>query len=458
MSARMPSGRMEQYRRILKQSSRLFHAVQAVPLPETTDENYTPALAGSHVFGPALSGFMLWLLREAVNSGKKRLYFLARDGYFMYQAALIFCERLCLPLECRYLSCSRYSLRVPVYHLDHESALDYVCRGGIGVTLQKILARAGLTAEEQKKTADCLRLSCGFDDVLPAGQLTAIRRLLANCRVFLADMDQHSGTAYPFLCGYLRQEGLLDGVPDALVDSGWVGSMQKTLDTVLSRLGRTQSLSGYYWGLYGLPPEAVRHNYHWYDFGPGNGLLRKAAFNNCLFEAVFTAPHGMTVGYREENGVYLPCYGGISEERVKFIELLGSYILAFIRVFADQTAAAAPSRREIWEARATAGRLLAMLMKHPSAQEAQVFGQIPFSDDVLDGKENFLAAQMTEQELMENHLLFRLFHRKSVIRQSAWYEGSAVRDSARPRRHIRGYTLYQYLLYLDRQLRYRFGG
>lgn len=65
---------------------------------------------------------------------------------------------------------------------------------------------------------------------------------------------------------------------------------------------------------------------------------------------------------------------------------------------------------------------------------------------------------MTEQELMENHLLFRLFHRKSVIRQSAWYEGSAVRDSARPRRHIRGYTLYQYLLYLDRQLRYRFGG
>ena len=37
-------------------------------------------------------------------------------------------------------------------------------------------------------------------------------------------MDAHSRGAFPDFAGYLRQEGLLDGSADALVDSGWVGS------------------------------------------------------------------------------------------------------------------------------------------------------------------------------------------------------------------------------------------
>ena len=53
--------------------------------------------------------------------------------------------------------------------------------------------------------------------------------------------------------GYLEQEGLLDKEKSALVDSGWVGSMQKTLNMVLNKLGREETLTGYYWGLYELP-------------------------------------------------------------------------------------------------------------------------------------------------------------------------------------------------------------
>ena len=45
------------------------------------------AAVGACVLGPALSAFVRWVLAEAVRTGKKRLYFLARDGYFMYQTA-----------------------------------------------------------------------------------------------------------------------------------------------------------------------------------------------------------------------------------------------------------------------------------------------------------------------------------------------------------------------------------
>ena len=43
------------------------------------------------VFMPAIVGFVDWVLAEAEKAGKTCLYFLARDGYLLYQVA----EELC---------------------------------------------------------------------------------------------------------------------------------------------------------------------------------------------------------------------------------------------------------------------------------------------------------------------------------------------------------------------------
>ncbi|MFR2562545.1 MAG: hypothetical protein ACLS8R_07550 [Anaeromassilibacillus sp.] len=243
-----------------------------------------------YVLAPALGEFTLWLLYHTLKSGKQRLYFLARDGYLMSRAALLFCETLQLPLVCRYLSCSRYSLRIPFFHLDQGAALDAICRGGIHVTLDQILARAGLTEQERRLVAGELSLPWKAGDVIPYAKLQEVRRRLQQCERFLDAMNCHSRDAMPGLAGYLQQEGLLEEVPDAIVDSGWVGSMQMALNEVLASMGRTKPLEGYYWGLYALPPGADRGAYHCYDFAPDHGLTPKIFFNNCLFEAIFTAP------------------------------------------------------------------------------------------------------------------------------------------------------------------------
>ena len=73
-----------------------------------------------NVLGPAINSFIIWVLQESRKNGVQRLYFLARDGYLMYQCARIYCEKQKLPIECRYLSCSRYSVRIPLFHMDME--------------------------------------------------------------------------------------------------------------------------------------------------------------------------------------------------------------------------------------------------------------------------------------------------------------------------------------------------
>ena len=61
------------------------------------------------VLAPTLYEFVLWVLQEALQSGTKRLYFLARDGYQMYLAARQLCKQYDLDIECRYLKVSRYT-------------------------------------------------------------------------------------------------------------------------------------------------------------------------------------------------------------------------------------------------------------------------------------------------------------------------------------------------------------
>ena len=79
--------RKAQYLRALQKSPRLHRAALALPASRGALET-----ACSYALAPALAGFVQWLLDRAVRSGKKRLYFLARDGYFFYQAALILCK------------------------------------------------------------------------------------------------------------------------------------------------------------------------------------------------------------------------------------------------------------------------------------------------------------------------------------------------------------------------------
>ena len=449
--------RLEQYRDDLKGNPAMERRIRGLPAAG----NDPMAAVCQYVLAPALGGFTLWLLYHTLKSGKQRLYFLARDGYLMSRAALLFCETLQLPLVCRYLSCSRYSLRIPFFHLDQGAALDAICRGGIHVTLDQILARAGLTEQERRLVAGALSLPWKAGDVIPYAKLQEVRRRLQQCERFLDSMDRHSRAAMPGLAGYLQQEGLLEEVPDAIVDSGWVGSMQMALNEVLASMGRTKPLEGYYWGLYALPPGADRGAYHCYDFAPDHGLTPKIFFNNCLFEAIFTAPHGMTTGYRRMGEQYLPHYGLSDAHRNAFVHRLERLMMPYIERLADETKETGLQPEAIARDRETIQRLLARFMTTPSKAEAECFGSLPFSDDVLEGGEQPLAAPLTEKELAENHLFHKLFalsgKTKKPVRESAWYEGSVVRCGKHIRYHLWQYTLYKWMRYSKKQMQTRRG-
>ena len=103
---------------------------------------------GKKISGPTFLNYVLWVIQNARKRNIKVLYFLARDGFLLYKIAQIICQKCCVYIECRYLYCSRYSLRLPTYHFIGEEAYDLIFANSNKVSLNILFGRFGLTESE----------------------------------------------------------------------------------------------------------------------------------------------------------------------------------------------------------------------------------------------------------------------------------------------------------------------
>ena len=284
------------------------------------------------IFAPLMTAFTVWVLKEAEARGIKRLYFLSRDGYLPYRTAIRLVKSCKLDIECRYLYCSRYSLRVPMYSENVDEALSHVTRGGIDVTFRKILLRSGFRAEDIPKMQAAFP-DFALDEVIPYSGLRKVRARLDGSSVYKDLLKERSEEAWEPLCAYFRQEGLLEGIGACdrskeksdrvsarygslgkseragtcdenaekigIVDSGWTGTTQKSIAEIRRRCGIDDPVEGFYFGLFEIPKGSDPERYHSFYFGPKTKLFNKVFFSNSLFEALVRADHGTVSGYRK---------------------------------------------------------------------------------------------------------------------------------------------------------------
>ncbi len=448
--------RLDQYKKSYQKNAFLAE------LTGTVNESLVPESTADLVLCPALAGFVFWVLQEAAAKKIKRLYFLARDGYFMYLMAEKLVQKFSLPIECRYFYASRYSLRVPMFHLDTETALDYITLGGLDVSLEKVYLRAGFDQTLIERWKDAFP-EFPLREQIPRQNLPRLKEQMRENQAFMESLIQNSRAELPGLKNYLEREGMLEECEMALVDSGWVGSMQKQLNALRTFLGAKNKLTGYYWGLYETPKGSVREDYHSYYFAPENQMRRKVYFSNCLFEGIFSAPHGMTLSYGEQ-----PVLAEIASEKKEFLNSVEANMARFtekmLSMFADCTFEQAAERMELPYLKTATQRNLSLFMTFPTKEEAALFGQLPFADDVLEYAGRQLAEPMDEKELTANHLLNRirqmLLSPQVTVKQSAWYEGSVMvsEDNLNDRRreqHLRSYVRYKYFLNYRKMVMWR---
>ena len=267
--------------------------------PPANNHLATLSEIASSLISPVIVFYALWLLREAKERRLQRLYFIARDGYLVKRITDALIRVFSLPVETRYLYRSRQAWHLPAITEFSKEALSWLFERTRTLNLRIILGRLQMTPEQIVEILDRLGWSQPtWDRPLDEESLDRLKVGLLGDTHFREQVEKIVVEKRRLAISYLELEGLFDPIPWAMVDLGWHGRLQQSLEKLLGLKNLTQTL-GLYFGLYADAPALARlrtASYLNWDLRnpPDSKEIPSLVF---LMESFCTAPHGSTVGY-----------------------------------------------------------------------------------------------------------------------------------------------------------------
>lgn len=360
--------------------------------------------------GPILFDYVWWILTEAQKRGIKKLYFLARDGYTLQRIAQQFCQKFNLNISCEYLYCSRTALRMPSYFFIGDEAFDLLLMRGYHITLKSVLQRISLNEEERNAIyAECGIQAQDEERRLSKSEFEQYTSKIRASDIFRNFVVTKSKAAYQNAVGYFKAQGLFEQKLVAIVDSGWTGSIQRSLRQLLEFAGYQGELLGFYFGMFARPKTACDGTYLTWYFNWSGRTADKILFCNNLFECLLSAPHGMTTGYCTSQDGYQPILSHHADtESNAVIVAQSDAICQYAQqrlaniLFADFD----PQRLY----RETRKRII-RYMTTPSEEEAAYYGTFYFCDDITEAYHSSLASAEQQAKISGYSIFGRVLRR-----------------------------------------------
>jgi hypothetical protein len=353
------------------------------------------------VTAPLLMSYVLWVLQSALESGNRKIFFLSRDGYIMYKIAQIIVDSYSLNLELKYLFCSRLSLRKALLHVNKDAYMSQLSFEQLNQTIEEL----NIHSSKKKDLKNLLEKS-DFDWYY----------FFYNCGC-LKVFEEHSYSSYKNLFGYLNQEGFLSDKKSVIVDSGWKGTMQENLKSIINydrKFGHIE-IEGYYFGIQTSLETTQKYSGFYYDSSEKS--VNRLDVNNNVFEAICSANHGMTIGYEFDKGNYLPIHKEYKYNQ--YIESQKLIIEEFVKTFTDKNDHSVLVGIEM-------SRLISPVVKrvmlNPFSNDLNQLMKIDFDSSVDEKKLESLARELTFYDLCNYFIMSRL--RKNRRHGIYWLAGS----------------------------------
>jgi hypothetical protein len=333
------------------------------------------------VAAPVLTAFAGWVLQEAARRGMRRLYFVARDGYVIKKFAEHIASTMDAPPELRYLYGSRQAWR--------SVSLDGTCVGDLAwafeatesVSLHAVFERLGTTPSIAQEEL----LSWGYPTsewsrALTATELKVLLMRFESSGVLHQRLSEAVSPQRAAALAYLKDEGLFDEMPWAIVDLGWHGTLQSSLSRLLAARGGRCPL-GLYFGLCSRGSRGLADSEcaaFAFDLDRDDAEIPVPDLVY-LMESFCTAPHGTCTGYEAEDGRYRPVFrkshgneldqwglGAVHEAYTNYLDVLA------VEFF----------RNCDWkELKAPLFELLREFSLKPGIKEARAWGRFPYEND-----------------------------------------------------------------------------
>lgn len=265
-------------------------------------ENYWNKFGAKNAF-PIYFGFAKWLYD--LTKEEDNLFFLARDGYIIKKIYDMFCKMDENTIFTNYIYVSRKVLQLPL--LGTMPELDKVIRQLTDrteldgeITLRETLYKVGIRdmdkAEKYMNAFGFLNL----DEIVSPEKLYMAQNLIVKLS---GEVRKYFSDKRKLLERYFKQEKVNCWNKLNVMDVGWKGSSQEVIEKILGK-----DVIGYYFGT----ADTLSRNkfctmYGWIfdDWNPTTVASEVYRYIN-MYELLFSAPHGSTIDYKEENEKIIP--------------------------------------------------------------------------------------------------------------------------------------------------------
>lgn len=363
------------------------------------------------VAGPALVGYVHWLLHEARSRRLQRLRFLSRDGQVLYELA----RRIAPDLDLKYVHGSRMTWSLATSDADHLSSAEWLFITFIKPNAIDVCARLGLPYPDFRdallESGASLDPSVRADDPL---QLAALKRFVD--RPDVADAARPRIARIRRLVRDYAAQHQLDAATTGLVDSGWTGRMISSLIKVCEADGgqRPHVL------LWGHEPRATgwtdpaRVTAFCYNTVLHEGLQWRVPDAPFIVETFCMADHGVVTGYEPDAdgrvGVILQSEAN-PDAQDWGIGLYRATLFAFCDAHEPSDDDVRPLIHDVMKA----------FWLHPTKAEAHAWGSYNYDTDPAGTAACMLAYPFTTRDALTGFA-----HRYLDRGDRAWLPGSAV--------------------------------
>ena len=341
---------------------------------------------GIEAGGPLYTGLFLWL-RQKINNTNKKIFFLSRDGYNLYQ---IYKDAGYTNVE--YLYTSRRSLVLAGITEMTDEVMKDLPPYTKGQTVGEILDYLCVPVNEIEHLKEA-----GFDNkeavIKTEADIEKFRKLyVLDQKAFLKRCQYERENARK----YFQKTGFLD--QDSIVfDCGWSGSSQHLIDRLKKALGCNYSNYFYYFAIRNTPKSHIQlHNKDYetyaFDFYRNFALQKNVSEAIVVYELFFSAPHE-SVYYYDENGVVFERGRG-DQEKEQLLQGIRDYLKLSVPFVEKYPVEYLPE---------DALGHLQHIVQNPTDQEAVTIGNLQNVDGFARQKgEQKYIAYVTEKQYAQN--------------------------------------------------------
>lgn len=289
-------------------------------------ENSKFTLFSVDFVAPLVVSYVLWILRDAVDRGIKKLFFVARDGFIFYEVAKYICQSEGFNIECKYIYASRKSLYLPgLTDLRIESIAELLYPMG-NKSLDEILDRLHIYDLYERLSSDCKEKQ-GFP---------LLKEIMSEDYV-ITILKERINNEREIVFKYLKQEGVNQG-SCAIVDLRGSRRCQLCINNIL-KIYNQPEVYGYYYET--EQSRFIDNNYSSLFFyetknSSINYKLNYYGTSNILEHYYVVTDQKHTAGYKEVNDIIEPVFDDelvddkmrlILNENLMLSKLFAKYVL-----------------------------------------------------------------------------------------------------------------------------------